>query len=90
MTIIRVLLITLRIAPTESKNHTYPLSLSTSSIARRTCVGPGEAKMLPHTAAYTIKRQRQREEANRDDVAITRQHAITLVDRVSKPRSVSV
>ena len=32
--------------------ETYPSSLSTSSIARRTCVGPGEAKILPHTAAY--------------------------------------
>lgn len=87
---IRVLLIAVRTAETEVKNHTYPLSLSTSSIARRTCVGPGEAKTLPHTAAYTVKRQRQREEAKRDDVVITRQHAIAWVDRVRKPRSESV
>ena len=38
----------------EGEKGAYPLLLSTSSIARRTCVGPGEAKTLPHTAASII------------------------------------
>jgi hypothetical protein len=57
LTTIRVLLIALRIGLTELIEN-YPLSLSTSSIARRTCVGPGEAKILPHTAAYRMKSEK--------------------------------